>query len=173
MAPRAQADLNFLASNMSGLTSSREVSRGRLKILLQHASIANYNRQIVNWELDNETYRNYVLSPTIEPSTFNPLLSTGLVWRRLLWEYFYPLIRKETDATVAADIVMKLLRQRTMIVAKGSLNIEEMWQRQEADAKGFEVLKVAAFRSVGIPSRLNENREAEIFVDGRWQASLR
>jgi hypothetical protein len=53
------------------------------------------------------------------------------------------------------------------------LTIEEMWRERRADARGFEALKVAAFRAVGIPARLNESGQAEVFANGRWQEGPR
>lgn len=168
--PRAVADLDFLANGSS-------LRNQKLRILLQHASLANYNRQLINWKLDDQIYRDYVLKPTINPErddTFN--------WRRTLWEYFYQPVRKENDPQAAANVVMKFLRQRITIAptghegsqeesSAGPSTIEEMWRQGKADAKGFEALKVAAFRSVGIPARLNESGQAELFADGKWNVA--
>jgi O-antigen ligase len=155
--PSAVEDLNRLAANVDW--SSR-----KLRPLLQHASLANYNRQIINWKLDEQIYRDYVLNPLIEPQR-----DGQLGWRRKLWEYFYLPIRKENDPASAAQIVLKFLHQRISLVEKGPVTIEEMWQQKNADAKGFEALKVAAFRSVGIPAGLNNEGHAELFADGKWQ----
>ena len=84
-------------------------------------------------------------------------------------EYFYPAIREENDPAAAAQIILNLFRGRVSIVGDAPLSIENMWQQQKADEKGFESLKVAAFRSVGIPARLNDNNQAELLVDGKWQ----
>jgi O-antigen ligase len=153
----AVADLNLLATNVDW--NSR-----KLRPLLQHASLANYNRQLINWKLDDQIYRDYVLNPLIGPRR-----DGQLAWRRSLWEYFYPPIRKENYAESAAQIVLKFLHQRISTVENGPITIQEMWQQKNADAKGLESLKVAAFRSVGIPARLNIDQLAEIFADGKWQ----
>ena len=155
--PSAVADLNLLATNAVW-------NDKKLKPLLQHASLANYNRQLINWKLDEQVYRDYVLSPLIDPQR-----DGQLAWRRKLWEYFYLPIRKENDPGAAAEIVLKFLHQRTTSVETGPITIEAMWQQKQADSRGFDALKVAAFRSVGIPARLNENSQAEIFADGKWQ----
>jgi hypothetical protein len=150
--------LNLLATNMDW--SSR-----KLRPLLQHASLANYNRQLINWKLDEEIYRDYVLNPLIDPHR-----DGQLGWRRKLWEYFYLPIRKENEPQATAQIVVRFLRDRISIVADSPRTIEEMWKQKKADNVGFEALKVAALRSVGIPAQLNtEVRRAEIFADGRWQ----
>jgi hypothetical protein len=155
--PAAVADLNFLATDVNW--SSR-----KLRPLLLHASLANYNRQIINWKLEDATYRDYVLSPLIDPQR-----DGQLAWRRSLWEYFYLPIRKENDPFSAAQIVLKFLRQRISLVEKGPITIEAMWQQKEADADGFEALKVASFRSVGIPARLDSDHRAEIFDNQKWE----
>jgi O-antigen ligase len=155
--PSAVADLNFLATN----TSWNGV---KLRVLLQHASLANYNRELINWKLEDHIYREYVLTPTISSER-----DGHLNWRRSLWEYFYPPTRKETEPAAAAEIVMKFLHERTTIVPKGPSTIEEMWHQKQADAKGFEALKVAAFRAVSVPARLNGNRQTELWSDGKWQ----
>ena len=36
-----------------------------MKVHLGHANLANYNRELVNWQLDDKMYRDYVLSPVI------------------------------------------------------------------------------------------------------------
>jgi O-antigen ligase/polysaccharide polymerase Wzy-like membrane protein len=155
--PSAAADLNLLATNVDW--SSR-----KLRPLLQHASLANYNRQIINWKLDEQIYRDYVLNPLIDPQR-----DGQLGWRRKLWEYFYLPIRKENDPESAAEIVLKFLHQRISLVENGPITIAEMWTQKIADKKGFEALAVAAFRAVGIPARLNNDGQAELFADGKWQ----
>ncbi|HWD91199.1 MAG TPA: O-antigen ligase family protein [Verrucomicrobiae bacterium] len=153
----AIGDLDFLAID--------PVLRGRkVRILLEHVSLANYNRQLLSWKLDDGVYREYVLEPTIDPKR-----DGEIDWRRGCWEYFYPLIRRETDPGEAAKIVEKYLRDCVTIVPTGPLTIEEMWKERKADANGFEALKVAAFRAVGVPARLTDESHAELFADGKWR----
>ncbi|HLX72688.1 MAG TPA: O-antigen ligase family protein [Verrucomicrobiae bacterium] len=161
VAPKAVGDLDFL----SGAITQKSKVKFPLGVLLQHANLANYDRQLVNWSLDDEIYRNFVLTPTIDPQR-----DARLARRRALWEYFYPTVRKENDPLVAAEIVMKFLHGLITIVPRGPLTIQEMWKERCADAKGFEVLKVAAFRAVGIPARLSEGGKSEILEDGKWAA---
>jgi hypothetical protein len=156
--PRAVGDWDLLVAETAALPGMK------LRVLLQHASLANYNRQIIDWQLDEEIYREYVLTPTIDRQH-----DGQLAWRRPLWEFFYPPIRHQNDLQAADEIVMKFLRNRITIVPKGPASIQEMWKQQKADAKGFEALKVAAFRAVGIPARLNEKGEAELFANGKWR----
>src|SRR5208282_5039922 len=89
--------------------------------------LAVYNRELINWQVDDKIYREYVLSPVIEPSTLKPSVvrnsatagdgqpSTSLNWRRPLWEEFYPRIRHESSLEDAAKIVVKHLHERVTI----------------------------------------------------------
>jgi hypothetical protein len=202
-------------------------SAKRLKTLLQHAHLANYNRSLVNWKLDNQIYREFVLSPEIEPelngdepdqipsprpsprlggeremaspastndplnpepSTLNHQPSTNLNWRRPLWEYFYPRIRKESSLEAAAEIVGRHLRERVTVVRSSGGNqaqnekklapphvvayssAAEIWERGDATERGFEVLTVAALRSAGIPARLSvSSGQAEFWNGTEWK----
>lgn len=157
ISPKETGDFDFLATNF--------IWRGReLKILLEHANLSNYNRELVKWQLDDAIYREYVLAPTIvqaRDGTMN--------WRWALWENFYPRIRHETNSAVAAAIVLEQLHQRVIIVSPGPLTIDAMWRQKDADTEGFEALCVAAWRSVGIPAQLGADGRAEFFSYGKWQ----
>ncbi len=155
--PEEIGDFDFLSANPIW-------QGGKLKTLLQHVDLANYNRQIVNWKLDDAIYRENVLTPEIQPER-----DGQYHWRRALWEYFYPRIRRQTGMASAAQTVRQQLQKRQKIVGKGPPTIEEMWQWQTADAGGFEAICVAAWRSVGIPARLNADGRAQFFSDGKWQ----
>ncbi len=161
--PKERQDFEVLAE--------KALWRGkRLKILLEHVELANYNRELVNWKLDDQVYREFVLSPEIDPA-----LDGGLDWRRPLWENFYPRIRKEGSTGAAAEIVARFLRERVTI-AEGEgfpTAIKEAWQRQITNARGFEALYVAAMRSVGIPARLNSQGRAEHWSGSAWNQAPR
>lgn len=155
--PGERGDLDFLASNPIWTGQ-------KLRILLEHVDLANYNRRLINWKLDDSMYREYVLTPAIQPER------DGLTqWRRPLWEFLYPLIRKQANPEIAAKTILPRLRQRVTISENVPWTIEEMWRRQTADAGGFEALCVAAFRSVGIAARLGEDGRAEFFDGKIWQ----
>jgi hypothetical protein len=143
-----------------------------LKSLLQHAHLANYNRALVNWKLDDQIYREYVLSPVLnfQPSTFNPQPSEALNWRRPLWEFFYPRIRKESSLEAAAEIVLRQLRQQVPVASEGhgGGTILECWQRGRASEWELDCLSVAALRSVGIPARFARER-AEFWNGSEWR----
>ena len=54
------SDFEFLAAN--------PVWRDKpLKTLLEHVELARYNRELINWKLDDQVYREFVLSPLIDP----------------------------------------------------------------------------------------------------------
>jgi hypothetical protein len=92
-------------------------------------------------------------------------------WRRVLWENCYPRVRHETDPMNAAKIVVRFLRERiTVIPGKASdEEITTIWERGMTDRGGFCGVYAAALRSIGIPARLDEKRNVEVFTDQRWQ----
>jgi O-antigen ligase len=154
-------DFEFLSTNA--------VWRGqKLKVLLEHVRLANYNRQLINWKLGDKIYQEFVLSPAITGDVHEQL-----DWRRPLWEEFYPRIRHESSPEDAAVIVVRHLRERVTIAAipDPPRDIPTIWLRQLTDQTGFEIIYVAALRAVGVPARLDANQKAEIFADGKWQAA--
>ena len=161
--PKERSDFDFLAAN--------PVWRGKpLKTLLEHVELAHYNRELINWKLDEQVYREFVLSAQIDPAA-----DGGLNWRRALWENFYPRIRREQEPGAAAEIVVRFLRER-VTVAQGSglpSAVAESWQRQITSERGFEAVYVAALRSVGVPSRLGSQGRAELWTGAVWQAAPR
>jgi hypothetical protein len=172
----------------------RQIWQGqKLKTLLDHVELAAYNRELINWHLDEKIYRDYVLSPVIQRSslplsleasarpgrneektgTFQP--STSLNWRRPLWEEFYPRIRHESSPEDAARIVVRHLRERVTVLDQPNLPhaVPDIWLRQLTDETGFEIIYVAALRSVGVPARLDLSGHAEVFDGGKWQQAPR
>jgi dienelactone hydrolase len=167
----------------------------RLKTLLEHVELAGYNRELINWQLDDKLYQDFVLSPVIEPSNLPPtpnfgttsnlqLLaaskrsddgSTSLNWQRPLWEEFYPRIRHESSPEDAAKIVVRHLRERVTIAALPNLphDVPAIWLGQISDEAGFQIIYVAALRSVGVPARLNSQRRAEFWNGSRWDNAPR
>jgi hypothetical protein len=157
------SDFDFLAAN--------PVWRGKpLKTLLEHVELARYNRELVNWKLDEQTYQQFVLSAQIDPPA-----DGELNWRRPLWENFYPRVRREQDPAAAAEIVVRFLRERVTIAQGSGLPsvVAETWQRQLTNERGFEAVYVAALRSVGVPSRLGAQGRAEFWTGAAWQAAPR
>jgi hypothetical protein len=168
--------------------AAQPIWRGeKLTTLLEHVELAGYNRELINWQVDETNYQDFVLSPTIAPSTLNPVKgrgphgalrsqpSTSLNWRRPLWEEFYPRIRHESSPEEAAKIVVQHLRERVTIAALPNLphDVPAIWLGQISDEAGFQIIYVAALRSVGVPARLNSQRRAEFWNGSRWDNAPR
>jgi len=159
--PRERADFETLAC--------QPIWQGqKLKTLLDHVELAVYNRELINWQLDTTNYENYVLSPVItgvSGETFD--------WRRPLWEEFYPRIRHESSPEEAARIVVRHLRERVTIagIPDPPRDVPTIWLRQLTDQTGFEIIYVAALRSVGVPARLDANQRAEFWDGSKWSAA--
>jgi len=152
----------------------------RLRVLLDHVELSVYNRELLNWQLTDQLYRDYVLSPVItkvaqasslsgEPSNTSSF-GEALDWRRALWEEFYPRIRHENSPGEAAVIVLRHLHERVTVTALADAprSVPEIWRRQVTDAAGFEIIAVAALRSVGVPARLDAAGQAEFWDGEKW-----
>ena len=171
--PKERADFEFLAAQSIWRDQ-------KLKTLLTHVELAGYNRELINWQLDETNYQDFVLSPEIKLSTVSsdesragPQPSTNLNWRRPLWEEFYPRIRHESSPADAAGIVVRHLRERITIAALPNLphDVPTIWLRQITDETGFEIIYVAALRSVGVPARLDTQQRAEFWDGSKWDTS--
>jgi hypothetical protein len=157
--PKDRADFEFLAA--------QSIWRGeKLQILLTHVELAGYNRELINWHLDDTIYRDYVLSPAITGKA-----GEQLNWRRPLWEEFYPRIRHESSPEDAAKIVVRHLRERVTIASFSNppQDVPAIWLKQITDRTGFEIIYVATLRSVGVPARLDLSRHAEFWDNNKWQ----
>jgi hypothetical protein len=160
--PRERADFEFLAT--------KPIWPGQpLQALLQQTHLANYNRALVNWKLDDAIYKQFVLSPQIDPGW-----DGDMNWRRPLWEYFYPRIRKESSLEAAAETVLRQLRERVKITetAAPPKTITEIWQHGNASRSGFEAICVAALRSAGIPARLSASGQTEFWSGDEWKPAF-
>ena len=159
--PKESADFECLAA--------QPVWRGqKMETLLDHVELAGYNRELINWRLDDKVYRDYVLSPVITGAS-----GEQLNWRRPLWEEFYPRIRHENSTEEAARIVARHLRERVTVAAIPDLprEVPAVWLRQITDEAGFEIIYVAALRSVGVPARLDTRHMAEFWNGAKWTAA--
>jgi hypothetical protein len=154
-------DFEFLSTNA--------VWRGvKLKVLLEHVRLAHYNRQLINWKLDDTIYQEFVLSPVITGDA-----NEQLDWRRPLWEEFYLRIRHESSPEDAAKVVLKHLHERVTIAAlpNPARDVPDIWRKQTTDEAGFEIVQVAALRSVGVPARLDSNDQTEYWNGSKWQTA--
>jgi dienelactone hydrolase len=143
-------------------------NRQKLKTLLDHVELAGYNRKLINWHVDDAMYRDEVLSPVITGEA-----GEDLNWRRSLWEEFYPRIRHESSPEDATRIVVRHLRERVTIAGGPNLpyNVPGIWLRQITDEAGFEIICVAALRSVGVPACLDSNGQAKFYDGNKWQTA--
>jgi predicted esterase len=156
--PKERADFEYL-------TAQPIWREHRLKTLLEHVELAGYTRKSVNWQLDDKMYRDFVLSPVITGNA-----GEQLNWRRPMWEEFCPLIRYESSLEYAASIVVRHLRERVTIATGPNLprEVPTICLRQITDQAGFEVIYVAALRSVGVPARLDAHHQAEFWDSAKW-----
>ncbi len=160
-----KSDFDFLAAQ--SLWTNQ-----KLKVLLQHVHLANYNRSLVRWNVSDDLYRDFVLSPELhELTTSHPPLATDRNWRRPLWEFFYPRIRKETTVEGAAAIVLRQLRERIKIEAgdKPRRSVRCVWQGGVGTEFEFQRVAVATLRSVGIPARLAGADRVEFWDGNDWR----
>lgn len=142
----------------------------KLGVLLDHVDLANYVVfELVNWKLPNDLYRQFVLSPIIRGD------ERELNWRRELWEDFWPRVRHENSTSDAADIIVRFLRQRVTIAPTypKHLGVESMWNSQIVNVSDFEILYVAALRSVGVPARLNGEQKVIFWTGSEWRPAPR
>jgi acetyl esterase/lipase len=158
--PKQKADFEFLAAQPIW-------SGQKLKVLLDHVELAGYNCELVNWQLADQMYQDFVLSPVITGNS-----GEQLDWRRPLWEEFYPRIRHENSPTDAARIVVRHLRERVTIatLSNPAHEVPDIWLRQITDRDGFQVIYVAALRSVGVPARVTSG-QAEYWDGNQWQTA--
>jgi acetyl esterase/lipase len=174
--PKERADFEALAGRPIW-------GKQTLKVLLDHVELAVYNRELINWQLDDTIYRDFVLSPVISGKAEGGKRESGngkgekageeLDWRRPLWEEFYPRIRHETSPEEAARIVARHLRERVTVAALSGLShqVPEIWRNQITDETGFAIIQVAALRSVGVPARLTGAGTVEFWDGSQWQAA--
>jgi hypothetical protein len=108
----------------------------------------------------------------LQPSTPNSELATDLGWRRPLWEFFYPRIRKESSLEAAVEIVIHQLREQVKATKDANVPtpILESWRRGAAGEADFQRLAVAALRSVGIPARLSAATQTEFWNGTEWKS---
>ena len=135
-----------------------------------YIALADYNRGLVNWELDPVNYELYVLSPCLRTNS-----NAELGWRQNFWSFFFPKIRSAASPDEAANFLVKYLRTEVEINS-GPLEttrIQKIWDGRSASPEEFETLYVAALRSVGLGARLNLKGHAEILDNGKWQDAPR
>lgn len=136
----------------------------RIRDLLEHVQLATLQRGQFAASLPEKEWREFVLSPWIEGA------GEDIAWRRELWEWMSPRVRRETDAEQAAEIVARELQRHMGITEADAsdVGVTETWKRGQTSAAGFERLKVAAMLAAGIPARLGQSGACEVYAGGRW-----
>lgn len=146
---------------------SDPIYRGKkIRTLLDDITLSELQKTQFYAGLDDSTFQQYVLSPQIDDS---PLNETG--WRRAIWKQIYPQINHENDPVVAAQTVVRLLRERIGIDPSYyfRVGVGTIWTQQMTDQAGFNRVYVAALRSVGIAARVDGLNEAELWTGVKWQ----
>jgi acetyl esterase/lipase len=162
VAPQMLDDFNWLAQKPI-------LKHEQLGVALEHVELASYNRKLVNWSVDDQFYRDFVLSPVIGAGP-----KEVLNWRRPLWEAFYPRIRHESDPVAVAQTVIRFLCERVSVNKSiGSRGIAEDWAAGVTDHAGFERLYAAALRSVGVAARFDDHNRTEIYCVDKWRPAPR
>lgn len=154
-----QADFDYLVS--------RPEWNGRpLQAAFNEIVRAGYAQRRFNLRGDNTVYREFCLSPFITGAT-----DETIGWRPALAAEFGPCTGAERDPAAAAARVVRHLRESVCVLNDSGLphDASAIWRRRVTDPAGFEIICVAALRSVGIPARLDANRHAELWTGSAWQ----
>ena len=161
--------LRSRAEDISFLGQQKAAGEIKLKTLLQDAQLANLQRHQFYTSLENGLFQQYILSPQID--------SQAPAWnsRKELWEYFQPRIRKQHDPMLGAKIIVDYLLERVGIDSSYSADqdVDTVWIQKMASEGGFQRIYVAALRSVGIATRLNDLNQAELWTGQAWTAAPR
>ena len=156
--PELRADFDWLGQQ-PGATSCR------IRDLLEHVQLASLQRGQFAASLPEKEWREFVLSPWIDGT------GEDIAWRRPLWEWMAPRVRRETDAEQAAVQVTRQLQLRVASMDATVMNrsVKGAWTKGETDQAGFERLTVAGLRSVGIAARTATGGGCEILSDSSWK----
>jgi predicted esterase len=154
-----------LRQDFDWLARQPEASNTRICELLNNLQLASLQRGQFTADLSGQQWREFVLSPWIEPATHD------VGWRRDLWESFYPLVRRETDVEHAAIQIARHLKLSIYLsnVGRGDETIIQCWRLGTVNASQRELLHTAVLRAVGIPARIGIDGRAQVFYSGCWK----
>lgn len=140
----------------------------RLQDVLEHLNLAVLQREQFASGLSEAEWREFVLSPVITES------SGDLAWRRSLWEFLAPRVRRETESSAAAEIVVRELRRR-VVVKEGAADpgVAQAWSLGVVGATGRESVFCAMLRSVGVAARIAGDGRCEFWSTTGWQDAPR
>lgn len=134
-----------------------------LRDLRDHVILSHYRGPFLYASLPEEIWHQHVVSPWIR-SGLNP------GWRRPLWRFFYPRVRKADSPGEAAQILVNVLRERVIPnpAAPVSPDLNTSWSLRSAPPNQWEEIYVAALRAVTVAARLRPDGLAEIYDGTQW-----
>lgn len=143
--------------------SSSADSPVRLRDLRDHVILSHYRGPFLYGSLPEEIWHQHVVSPWIR-SGLNP------AWRKPLWRFFYPRVRKADSPEEAARILVNALRERVVPnpATPQSPDWEASWNLRSAHPSQWEEMYVAALRAVTVAARLRPDGLAEIYNGNQW-----
>jgi hypothetical protein len=153
------------AEEILSFTDKWNLADAQGKEVREYLELADYCRRLVNWNINETQYQDYVLNPILKVGT-----KTGLEWRWILWSGFYPKIRKTNSPLEAASVLAGELRTEIEIQnqPRNDFNFTRIWRDRVASADEFKILHVAALRAVGICARINVQGMVEILQNTKW-----
>lgn len=155
-----QADFDWLRARGSE-------PNGRVGDWLDAVELAGLQRRQFYSELPPELFRECVLEPEAGGTG-------GVAVRRTLWTYFAPRVRKESELSAVAAIIVRELRTRvTPRKGLASASLAVAWASGTASPADWERLYVAAFRACGVAARLTKQGRAEFWSGERWSDAPR
>lgn len=134
---------------------------------LDAVELAELQRRQFYPALPEKLFREFVLEPQAGGVG-------GVKVRRTLWTYFAPRVRKESEVSTAAAIIVRELRTRvTPMKGLAPANLAAAWARGTASPADWERHYIAALRSCGIAARLSDQGRAEFWSGEQWSGAPR
>jgi len=153
-----------LRTDFDWLVSQPEAKNCRLRDLLEHLNLAALQRGPFAAELPEDDWREFVLSPWIDGA------GEEIGWRRELWEWMAPRVRRETSSQQAAVQIARELRLRVgLFTATPGRVIASCWRAGRAGENEMQLLEVAALRAGGIAARVKVGGDVEILAEDGWR----
>ena len=157
MGPELRGDFDWLAQQPGAKSCC-------LRDLLEPLNLASVQRGQFAASLPENEWREFVLSPWIEGA------GEDIAWRRELWEWLGPRVRRETGAGQAAQVVARELHKWVSLQSKSHpQGIAASWLGGVGDGIYFAQMHVAALRSAGIPARFTKAGGCERRTESGWE----